>query len=170
MARESLDEAVAAPLTVMLGDTEVVLYPLRLRQWGRIERWMRQEIITAATDAMRADKSLNEHQMRIIVGEAARSAQSISILNDDVQAGLMQSLGAMRQMIYWSLAQGNEALRNGQRELDPEKVDALVHNFDRVSSLAEQIMELSFPSRKDTAQPAGKPEAEGEKEGRAANP
>ncbi len=153
-----LDKAVAAPVDIELCGTQVTVYPLRLREWGRLERWMRQEIITAAKDAMLSDVSLRENNMRIIMSEATKSATGISVISKVARDGMLQSLGAMRQIIWMSLSRGNESLRDGKRELIIDVVDDLVGaDFEAMAECVETIFGLSLPE--ETKANKGKPNA-----------
>ncbi len=143
-----LDKAVAAPVDIKLCGTKVTVYPLRLREWGRLERWMRQEIITAAKDTMLSDTSLRENAMRIIMSEATKSATGISVISKVARDGMLQSLGAMRQIIWLSLYKGNESLRDGKRELNIEIVDDLIGaDFEAMAECVEAIFDLSLPDQ-----------------------
>jgi len=136
----TLADAVGAPVTIEAGGRSWELHPLRLRDWGRLERWMRDEVIRAATEVLK-DADLDEARMGIVMREAHRQAAAMSIQSADAMQGLLSSLGGMLKIIYLSLRHGEPNLT--EAEFD----DRLGYDIRTLATLAERVFEISFPEQ-----------------------
>jgi len=74
----SLGKATAAPVDFDLHGDTVQLYPLRMRDWGRIEQWMRTSIINATIESLR-DADFTESEKREIIRLGQQEAERLCL-------------------------------------------------------------------------------------------
>jgi len=139
-----VSDATASPIDFEIGDKTIKLHPLRLKHWGLIERWMRQEMLSSASRVIVEQRDiLTEPEKRIIIDEAYKSGKQISILQSFASEAMMQSLSGLRQIISYSVCQNNKLTIN---DVD----DLFGVNFDLMTNAFEKIMDISLPDNDST--------------------
>ncbi len=146
----TIAEATGAPVQKTIGDKIVDVYPLRFEEWGKVEQWMRQEIIASASRAIRSTDNLSERDARIIIGEASRASTRMSIMHVDAKEGMLQSMSCMLQVVHLSLSRGNKHLLVKGR-IPIELIGDLLGNDQNVlEDIVTTILDLSFPKEEDS--------------------
>lgn len=148
MANTGIDQACGGYREFVINGKSLHVYPLRLYEWGLVEGWIRQELITAAS------KSIDESQLtgtsaELIVREAYHSATRISIMDPDLRAGIMSSIGCMLNMIKLSLDrdQYNRHVLDKKHITSAVISDLMGENLNIIADIAGIIIDLSFPDR-----------------------
>lgn len=132
-----LARLTAAGVKGSLHGVEVELHPLTLGDWGKIENYMRQQIISAADKCC---VGVPDNRARTIMREALREAGQITITSPAVKDGLFTSLGTMLQIIYLSLSKWNQ-------NITVDKVNEMIGNdFDCIAKMVKVIFDISFPA------------------------
>lgn len=158
----SISNASGAPIDFKTpsGD-DVVLSPLVFRDWGWVERMMRQEIINLSRDTCR-DKTLSSIDRSEIRRSANEQASRISIASGETISGLLQSSTSMLKMLWLSL-------NKGDHKFSDEDIDRMFGpDMRAISKAVEIIFEISFPDDDDEADEAD--EADSPKTTPAATP
>lgn len=131
-----LARLTAASVKGTLHGVEVELHPLTLGDWGKIEIFMRQQIISAAEKSC---GGVSSERARLIMREAIKEAGQISVTSPSIRDGLFASMGTMLQVIYISLSKWKPSLTVDQ-------VNEMVGNdFDSVAKMVKVIFNISFP-------------------------
>jgi hypothetical protein len=131
-----LARMTASPVKGTLNSIAVELHPLTLSDWGYIEQYMRQQIISAASQAT---IGIPPERARIVMREANKEASSISMASEDARSGLFASMGNMLNVVYLSM-------RKGDQRLSLDAVEKMIGtDFDALAKMAEVIFNISFP-------------------------
>jgi hypothetical protein len=150
MAKENLDKIVATPKEVTLDGKKELLHPLRFKEWGQLEKWMRTQIISAAVESI--EKDMSQETVSLIMSSAHASASKVSILQamrasltgDEGALAYLRSFEGMFRAVQLSLRvdETDEAkLKYTYSELDKK----LSGDIGALSDLFMEVLDLSFP-------------------------
>lgn len=170
MAKASLSKATATPIEFELNGQIIELHPLRFRDWGRIEQWMRTQIINATVESLR-DTDFTEAEKRQIIRLGQEEAGRISLtkclfgsgiemLPDETQDQFrerLQKTGVSRdRAVYLDTFEGMLRIvhlsardvtgKTGRPRFSLDKLDELLNNdYDSLVSMYEIAMTVSLP-------------------------
>lgn len=142
----SLSTALASPFTETIGNHDWNFAPLRFRDWGELEQWMRGRVIGIAREQCRLARQeakertesngdeLAEEQ-RLIMDAAFGKVAMLSLASPEAQT-FMQSPDFMVQVLFRSL-------RKNHASMTPDKAATLFDEVDDYGSLFERIMSVS---------------------------
>lgn len=150
MAKENLDKIVATPISVTLDGIKELLYPLRFKEWGQLEKWMRTQIISAAVESIEED--MDQKTVTLIMSSAHSSASKISILQamrasltgDEGALAYLRSFEGMFRAVQLSLridGTDEAKLKYTYTELDKK----MKGDIGILSELFMEVLDLSFP-------------------------
>lgn len=146
MEDTGLARPTAAAVEFSLHGEALLLYPLRNMDWGRIEQWMRSQIINATKSAV-IDEGLTESQKQTILSSAHKEAAKVSLAScfsrNEVYAFLATLEGMMR-IVHLSLRDGPG--RNGRPKYELNELDEKLNlDFVALTEMYSTVFELSFP-------------------------
>ncbi len=136
-----LAQAAGLPIIKTIAGKEVKVYPLRFCEWGLVERWMRKEVVEAAKSVI-SDPDLSQSDAQIIMREAMRIAQEVSLMSSTSRDGILQSLGCMAYIVQLSLQRDEKPMTVDQIQ------DLIGNNAKMLTELVETVFDLSFPTGK----------------------
>jgi len=164
---EGLTKLTATPKEVMMGDSKEMLYPLRFFEWGKLEQWMRSQIIAAAQATI---KTLERKEAVIVMKTAHQVAAQVSILKclrdstggtDETHAYLRSFEGMLRTL---SLSLRESAARDSGYKYTLLQLDEMISgDVALLTLLFLDIMDISFPTPKEEDSEKNLPAVEQEK-------
>ena len=159
MTQNTLATALAAPQNVTIGETEVDLHPLKLRDFARFETWARGEIISASREMLMSaraeakdrDEEFDEESAGDVLKFTCAEAAKLSVGTETGQA-FFKSLGGMFEILYLSLRQ------NG-KEWTRSRVEEVLSTvpFDETPEFVSMILKLSGMIEADAEPTEGEP-------------
>ena len=133
--------ASPVPVSGKLNGVPVELSPLTLGNWGTIEQYMRQQIISAAAEST---ANISMERARMIMRKAQREAAATSITSVDARNGLFTSMSTMLRIVYMSM-------RKSVPTLSLEEVENMVGtDVEALMKMIQVIFNISFPGVDDS--------------------
>ena len=148
-----LADMQAAPLDIEIRGRTIQINPVPLREWGRFDRWLREETMRMALRAADDAGSMNRG---MYIREAVAAATGISIASPEALKGMLGSIEGMLRLAFASLRiEGNDALaEDPKRGLTAEDVEAFVGNsLAALAEIVNHVVRLSFPSEEEPSDP-----------------
>ena len=150
----SFANATKQPVHEKIMGVDLYIRPLVIRDLGRLEQWMREQIIAAGranlihampgeTSADRKDRM----EMNQAILREAYSAASHTSLADDDGVGMLSSIGGMMEMIRVALA------KDDRNDMD---ILGQIEDSDSLSALAQIVMRNSGLAKSDPTTPQEK--------------
>ena len=130
---ENIEAITAAPMRITISGKDYELSPLRCREWGLIQRWLRESVVSIGCAA--AAKELDYIQKQFIMSEAFNAAQRTS-LNTIGADMMLQSADGVVQLLWQSLHQKHP-------KLTIEDVAGILQECDDWRGLYMQTMAIS---------------------------
>lgn len=152
--------ATGAPVERDVNGETVLFFPLRFLEWGRLEQWMRDQVISAAKNSIRGDTELTRDDKMAIMMSAHKSAMQLSLMSCfksaaakktqdealDAAAYLESFEGMLR--VCWLSARGT-GVDEGPRFALAEFDKKLNQNLSLLTELYVDVLELSLPAEKE---------------------
>jgi hypothetical protein len=136
-----LARMAASPVAGKLNGVPVEFSPLTLGDWGTIEHYMRQQIISAAAEST---ANIPVERARMIMREAHREAAATSITSVDAKNGLFTSMSTMLRIVHLSM-------RKSKPGLTLEQVESMVgSDVEALTKMIQVIFGISFPGMDDS--------------------
>jgi len=152
---KSLGDVTSAPVDTTVGGRSYTLSPLMLRDFGRIEQWMRECIITAARQVIRdtPEGERTPDEIAYVMDGAYRETSRVGWMKTPEM--LLSGEGALR--VLW-LSLRKQAPAIGLAELEAEFP---LHRQEELSELIAVVMrisglELTAAEEEEAALAAGK--------------
>ncbi|MCH7814396.1 MAG: hypothetical protein IID40_10300 [Planctomycetes bacterium] len=135
----SCTEAFAAPTRVTVAGKDYELHPLRFRDWGQLEQFLRDKIVDLGRRSM--ERATDPADKDRIMATAYRAGAEVSLTSDDpvkeAQAQVLLSApDTLIELVYLSV-------RRGQPAFTRDHAEDLCDTADSVKELAETIMRIS---------------------------
>jgi len=152
-----LADALGAPIEREFNGSVLTLHPLQARDWGVLDRWVREEFLRsalAAADALPAGQAQADYTR-----EALREASGLSVLNEHVLTGLLSSIPAMCRILWLSARHEpkNAEVFGAKRGLELEDVEAAFSSdLTTLANLVGDVLTISLPQEAVPVPPAGK--------------
>lgn len=148
-----LMKATAAPIPLTVGAEKFEMHPLRLRHWGRLEAWLRQQVIDLARDSIAdAGDALSPQDKRTVMLAAFDKAASVCLagLSDDSAVkSLMLSTDSGAYALWLSLRQGDSKMTLEKCQDILERVDdpkAVLTDLFRISGQEHSVPKAEPPA------------------------
>jgi len=141
-----LAESTGAPVEYELRGEKIMLSPLTFLDWGKLEQWMRSQVISAAAASLNdisADKWSTV--MKAANWTAARLSVTKCLLGGSVDedkepAVFLRSIEGMLRMILLSMQH--------ERKIDLSEISALLgSDMESLVDMWAKVMDISMPSR-----------------------
>jgi len=147
----SLADMQASPVEMEIHGKTIVVNPVPLRDWGTLDRWMREETMRMA---LRCADSAPASGRASYVRDAVKAASSLSIASPEALKGMLGSFDGMLRLAFLSLRiGGNEAhvVPKGS-DFTHATLEALVGNdLHALTAVVTKIVALSFPDPEEEA-------------------
>jgi len=152
---ENLAKATAAPEEFNCNGQAVKLHPLRFLDWGKIEQWMRTQIINAAKETLKEDPQLHQAERHEVMRSAHQEAARISISScfmgkktgdiDEQTIAFLRTFEGMLRVVH--LALRDAPGKAGKPIYSLAEVDEMLcQNFDMLGEMFSKVFDLSFPT------------------------
>lgn len=115
----NLSRAMASPKPIKIGDREFRLSPLRLREWGELLLWVRDNYIALR---VRNAVAFPIDEQRKLFSEAVTKAEALTPFSPEFIAAIEQPLGSFK-MLHLSL-------RRQHPELTADELERLISESD----------------------------------------
>lgn len=141
----TLADVSAAPVELEILGRTIFVHPLRLRDWGYLDRYLREEIVRAARAAS-GDAAPAEYAA--IMKAAFQAVKGVAFDSEEGAAGMLASIGGMLRVVWLSLRQSDNEWLAGNSKAGVEMVDVeefLGSNLAVLAQVAVKAIGLSFP-------------------------
>jgi len=163
--KESLAKATAAPEEFDCHSQAVELHPLRFLDWGKIEQWMRSQIINAAAETLRGDPSLPQTERGEVMRSAHQEAAKISISScfmgskkgnvEEQTFAFLRTFEGMLRVVHLSLR--DVPGKAGKPLYTLAEVDEMLRqDIDVLGEMFSRVFDLSFPTETEDKEGAEK--------------
>jgi len=149
----SLADMQAAPADLEVRGTTIQVNPIPLSEWGRFDRWLREETTRMA---LRAADEVPLASRGQYIREAIVAATGISIASPEALRGMLGSIGGSLRVVWTSLRiGGNEALmENRKHGLTLQDTERFIgSDITAMGTIVDKVVDLSFPSEEDASGP-----------------
>ena len=127
---EKISDALAAPVTLVLGGAEYELSELTNDDWAALERWLRGRPLANAKELIEDNPTLTSSERGLLLTEAAREGRDISLTSPGSAKALVSLDGA--RLIFYLTA------RHKTKGLTKAKVAEII-TLDNEAEVNEQI-------------------------------
>jgi len=138
----NISDAGCGPKEVEVGGKKLLLHPLTFRDLAHLERWIKQQPINAAREAIRTYESSPskpasevEADKRAILTEAYTHSANLT-LGTPESLGYMASFECALKLVWLSL-------RHNNKDLTEDQVEELIGTTDRLTELQREVAIIS---------------------------
>ncbi len=152
-ASYSLADMTAASADLEVRGVTIQVNPIPLSEWGRFDKWLREETTRMA---LRAADELPLALRGQFIREAIVAATGISIASPEALRGMLGSIGGSLRVAWTSLrAGGNEELMDNRKHgLTLQDVERFIGpDINAMGTIVDKVVDLSFPSEEDAQRP-----------------